>query len=127
MPAPREGDLPTFVYHHFTVSLPTSSPAIVQGTPISFARTPVILPTTPVFGTTEFDVAAGGGDMTLSLNGIAQVTTGGAFAIGDPITFDTTSRATLAAAGNQIFGRALDASTAAGSKARVLITREGAT
>jgi hypothetical protein len=125
MPLPREGDLPTFCYHHFTVSLPTTSLAIAQGTPISFARTPVILATTPVLGTTEFDVAAGGGDMTLSLNGIVQVNTGGVIAIGDPITFDATSRAILAAAGNQIFGRALDASTAAGQRIRVLITREG--
>lgn len=125
MPLPRDGDLPTFVYHHFTVSLPTSSPLITAGTPIAFNRTVVINSTTPVLGVTEFDVAAGGGDVTISLGGIAQTISGGNIAIGDPVTFDASSRATLATAGTQIFGRALNAATAAGQKITVLITREG--
>jgi hypothetical protein len=125
MAAPREGDLPTFCYHHFTVSLPTTSLAIAQGTPIGYNLLPVTATTTPVFGVTEFDIAAGGGDMAISLAGIVQVNTGGAINIGDLITFDATSRAIATGAGNQIFGRALNAATAAGQRIRVLITREG--
>lgn len=124
---PRDGDLPTFVYHHFTISLAPQTGVTPAGTPIAFDKTPVILPSTPVLGITEFDVAAIGGDVTLSLAGIAQVITGGAVAVGDAITFDTTSRAITAATGNQIAGRALNAATAAGSKIRILFSREGTT
>lgn len=125
MAAPRDPGLPTFTYHQKTVTLPPTTLALPQGTPISYARTPVILPTTPVFGITEFDIAAGGGDMTLSLAGEIETTSGGIVAIGDPITFDATSRAVVAVATNQIFGRATSAATAAGQKITGLITREG--
>lgn len=125
MAAPREGDLPTFIYHHTTVSLPTGSPAMAAGTPIAYDRTPVILATTPVFGITEFDKPAGAADMTLSLAGVVQVFSGAALAVGDAITFDAASKAVTAVTGNFIFARALNAATAADQKIRVLITRSG--
>jgi Uncharacterized conserved protein (DUF2190) len=125
MAAPREGDLPTFCYHHFTVSLPASTPALVAGTPIGFNLVPVTNPATPVFGITEFDIAAGGGDVTISLAGIVQVITGGGNNVGDAMCFDGTSRAVATGPGNQLFGRALNAATAAGQRIRILITREG--
>jgi hypothetical protein len=125
MAAPREGDLPTFIYHHFTVSLPTSTPALAAGTPIGYNLLPVTATNTPVFGITEFDIAAGGGDMAISLAGIVQVNTGGVINIGDAITFDGLSRAVATGAGNQLFGRALNAATGVGQRIRILITREG--
>jgi hypothetical protein len=125
MAAPREGDLPTFCYHHVTVSLPVATPALVAGTPIAFNLTPVTSPTTPVFGITEFDIATGGGDMTLSVAGVVQCISAGGINVGDAITFEATSRAASTGAGNQLFGRALNAATAAGQRIRILITREG--
>jgi Uncharacterized conserved protein (DUF2190) len=125
MAAPREGDLPTFVYHHITVSLPATTLALAAGTPIGYNSLPVTAPTTPVFGVTEFDIAAGGGDVTISVAGIVQAISGGVINIGDLITFDATSRAIATGVGNQLLGRALNAATVAGQRVRVLITREG--
>lgn len=124
MPAQRPYDLPTFVYHHETVTFATPLTAVLPaGSPISFARTPVILPATPVWGVTEFDCAIGDKSVTISVAGIVQTISGAAFVEGDAITFDATGRAIKAAAGSKVFGHALTTVTAAGSKARVFISR----
>ncbi len=121
---PKPYDLPTFVYHHETVTFPAPlTAALPAGSPISFARTPVVLPTTPVYGVTEFDCAIGDKAVTISVAGIVQVVSGAAFAEGAALTFDTTGWAITAVAGNRVFGFALTAAAAAGSKARVFISR----
>ena len=123
MPLPRDSDLPVFTYHRHTVTY-AGTVAALAGTAISYLRVPTLLPATPVFGIAEFD-AVPGIDLTIAVAGITQVISGAAIAIGDPISFDATSRAITSAVGGSIFGRALSPATAAGQRVQILITRGG--
>ena len=123
MPLPRDNDLPVFTYHRHTITF-LGLANILAGTPVSYAKVPVILPTTPVFGIAEFD-AVPAGDLTIAVAGITQTISGAAIAIGDPLSFDVTSRAVPSVTGNSILGRALSVATGPGQKVQILITRGG--
>ena len=123
MPLPRDNDLPIFTYHRHAITYAGTATALA-GTAIAYAKVPAILPTTAVFGIAEFD-AVPGGDLTIAIAGITQTISGAAIAIGDPISFDATSRAVPSVAGNLIFGRALSVATGPGQKVQILITRGG--
>ena len=124
MAAPRDSDLPVYTYHRHTITY--LGIPLVAGQAVSFDRIGISSPTIPVFGVLEFDAVAGQ-DVAIAVAGICQMIANSAIAVGSPIGVDSTSRAIFANAGNQIFGRALSATTAAGQKIQVLITREGTT
>ena len=124
MAAPRDSDLPVFTYHRQTVRYTGPTNLGVAGTAVGFTG---IQPNGfgfAVYGILEFDVATGQ-DVTIAVAGICQVISGGAINIGDALTFSALGPAFSTGAGNQIFGRALSAATAAGQKVQMLITREG--
>ena len=123
MAAPRDSDLPIFNLQRHTITFAGVAVALA-GTAVGFDRLPIVLVATPVFGVLEFDVVPGQ-DATIAVAGICQMISGAAVSIGSAVTIDATSRAIVGAAGQQLFGRALSAATAAGQKIQVLITREG--
>jgi len=98
---------------------------VLAGVAIGFDRTQVTSPLTAVLGIAESDMAPGATG-SLAVAGVCQMLSGGAVAIGAPVTADPTGRAFPAALSQRIFGRALSAATVAGQKIQVLITREGA-
>jgi Uncharacterized conserved protein (DUF2190) len=62
----------------------------------------------------------------VDMEGIVQVLSGGAFALGAPLTCQAvTGEFIVAGAGQDIHGRALVAATAAGQRVLMKITREG--
>jgi Uncharacterized conserved protein (DUF2190) len=62
----------------------------------------------------------------VDMEGIVQVLSGGAFALGQPLTCQAiTGEFIVAAAGQDVHGRALVAATAAGQRILMKITREG--
>jgi hypothetical protein len=70
--------------------------------------------------------APAGTPVGVDMEGIVQVLSGGAFVLGAPLTCQaTTGEFIVAAAGQDIHGRALAAATAAGQKVVMKITREG--
>lgn len=123
MPLAREANLPGYNILRLTVAYNGVADAAMN-TPIDYQGVPAILPGTPVYGLAEFDVAPGK-DLTIIVAGITQSISGGIIAKGDPIAFDATSRAIPAIVGSNVFGRALTATTDAGQRFQVLITREG--
>ncbi len=75
----------------------------------------------------EHDPGAGaaGDELSVMVEGVAVMRTGGAFDPGDKITSDGSGLAVEAASTNEVIGRALEASTGSGQYVAVLITREG--
>jgi hypothetical protein len=127
MAAPRDSDLPILNLQRHTITY-AGTVAALAGTAIGFDRLPFVLgagAVAAVFGVLEMD-AAPGQDVTIAVAGICQMISGGAVTIGSRVMADPTARAIIApGVNNPVFGRALTATTAAGQKMQVLITREG--
>jgi Uncharacterized conserved protein (DUF2190) len=123
VPAPRDNDLASLTYHRHTITY-AGAAAALAGTAVDYARILNTGGVNPIFGVLESD-AAPGETVSIAVAGTCQMISGAAVAVGAAVGVDGTSRAAVAAVGNQCFGRALTAATAAGQKIQVLITREG--
>jgi hypothetical protein len=121
--APRDNDLAVYVTHRHTITYASATSALA-GQPVDFARNLITTNNTPVFGILESD-ATQNKDVAIALQGICQGLSGGAIAVGNAIGCDGTGRLVAVAAGVVSIGRALTATTLAGQKFQLLITREG--
>ncbi len=125
MPAPRDVGLPVNVIQSLSIDY-ASATAALSGQLVDFAGNLVVAAATPVYGVLRED-ATQGRTVSVATVGMVEIIAGAAVAVGAAITADASGRGITAAAGNQIFGRALSAATAANQRFQALITREGTT
>jgi hypothetical protein len=125
MPAPINTGLPVNVVQSLSINY-ASATAASAGQLVDFTGNLVTVATTVPFGVLRED-AVQNRIVSVATVGMVEMIAGAAVAIGAAITADATGRGITAVAGNQIFARAMSATTAAGQRFQALITREGTT
>ena len=124
-----DGNYPTYVTESKAVIWTVAASAVVRpaGTFVNFAGTNVFTGL-GFMGVLTSDLPANVTNVPVGVDmeGIVQVTSGGAITLGAPLTCQAlTGEFITAAAGQDIHGRATIAATAAGQRILMKITREG--
>jgi Uncharacterized conserved protein (DUF2190) len=123
MPAPRDQGVLVNVTQSLSITY-LSATAAVAGQLVDYAGNLAVSAATPVYGVLRDD-ATQNRVVSIVTDGLVEVLSGGAVAIGNAICADATGRGAATGAGNQCLGRAVSAASAAGQRFQMLITREG--
>lgn len=122
MPLARDTGVPTQVIQSLSVVWQGVTPAL-PGQFISWSGNPVAT-LIPIKGVLQDD-AVQGRAVSVAMAGVVEVLSGGAIAVGSIVGSDASNRGVVVAPGDQSIGRAMSATTAAGQKFQMYITREG--
>jgi hypothetical protein len=124
MPLARDTGVPTHSLQNLSMTYLSATPALA-GQLVGWDGTLAILTTTPIRGVL-IDDAVQNQTVSVGMAGLYEVLSGGAVTVGSAIGCDSSGRGIAVAASTQSIGRAMSATTAAGQKFQMYITREGA-